>query len=423
MSYISDTAAAAGAGASIGSALPGIGTAIGAGLGAVGSTLYHGVKSLISPNSEKTTSPDSQLSDYYINLGKVGNKKQSRALDSQSRLAALQQYYTEQNNQQDLANTYALTRDTAELQSEGKRNAGLSLAGDSTNAVSSTAPQMSSPSLPSAPMADDSMSELEQGNFIKDVSALISQIGLNKSGERKNNADASKVEIDNMTENERRLEELEQLHNENKISRVEYKRRKTALEVEQNTADDRIEQQAQETQQSQIETRIKALQEANQALQNEIAFYVRDMNKEQLSILQKESASWDSRFNADMAKIASEIKSNNANAYQSLMDGALAASNKIGVDIQNQLEREKLPYAKEVALYWKKTVRNQAALLYNQAEREAFNLGFDKEHKQTSFIVDQFAKGASVITNSIAVGFATYGALSYGKRATIKGFK
>lgn len=423
MSFITDTTSAASVGATIGSAVPGVGTLLGAGIGAGASALYNGAKALINPNGESSSSVSDLLSDEYISLGKLGNKKATRQMESSARLAALQQYYAKQNAQIDQANTYALTRDTAQLQAEGKRQAGLSLAGDGSVTSASVAPQITSPSIPGGVTTDDSMSELEQGNFIKDVSALISQIGLNKSGERKNNADASKVEIDNMTENERRLEELEQLHNENKISRVEYKRRKTALEVEQNTADDRIEQQAQETQQSQIETRIKALQEANQALQNEIAFYVRDMNKEQLSILQKESASWDSRFNADMAKIASEIKSNNANAYQSLMDGALAASNKIGIDIQNQLEREKLPYAKEVALYWKKTVRNQAALLYNQAEREAFNLGFDKEHKQTSFIVDQFAKGASVITNSIAVGFATYGALSYGKRATIKGFK
>lgn len=386
MSYISDTAAAAGAGASIGSALPGIGTAIGAGLGAVGSTLYHGVKSLISPNSEKTTSPDSQLSDYYINLGKVGNKKQSRALDSQSRLAALQQYYTEQNNQQDLANTYALTRDTAELQSEGKRNAGLSLAGDSTNAVASTAPQMSSPSLPSAPMADDSMSELEQGNFIKDVSALISQIGLNKSGERKNNADASKVEIDNMTENERRLEELEQLHNENKISRVEYKRRKTALMLEQETAHDKIEQEHQSTQQSQIETRIKALQEANQAIQNETAVILRDINKEQLKIVQFTVNHQAEKYEAEL----DSIKANTASAYAS---AAASRAEVLYKNTLNSLERAKIPYADSLARAVRDSAVNAANESYERkrslkisTENEINERGYDENGNITDYV-------------------------------------
>ena len=120
--------------------------------------LVNGIGSIFS--HEKATPASDLLSNQYVNLGKVGNKKQSRAMESQARLAALQQYYAEKNNQQDLQNQLFMTRSAAELEAAGKRNAGLSTAGD-FNGESVSSPTISSPSLPSAPMADDAPSLID----------------------------------------------------------------------------------------------------------------------------------------------------------------------------------------------------------------------------------------------------------------------
>ena len=85
---------------------------LGGAAGAIGSlgvgALVNGISSIFS--HEKATPASDLLSNQYVNLGKVGNKKQSRAMESQARLAALQQYYAEKNNQQDLQNQLFMTR-------------------------------------------------------------------------------------------------------------------------------------------------------------------------------------------------------------------------------------------------------------------------------------------------------------------------
>ena len=129
-SILGNAAAGASAGGAIGSLFPGAGNVIGAGVGAGVGALTGVVSKVFNPNKENSLAPSSLLDDTYVNLGRLGNKKQTRAMDSEARLAALQQYYARQNNQQDMQNTYALTRDSALLEAQGKRNAGLSLAGD-----------------------------------------------------------------------------------------------------------------------------------------------------------------------------------------------------------------------------------------------------------------------------------------------------
>ena len=119
---------------------------LGGAVGTIGSlgvgALVNGIGSLFS--HEKATAPSDLLNNQYVSLGKVGNKKQTRAMESQARLAALQQYYAEKNNQQDLQNQMFMTRSAAELEAAGKRSAGLSTAGD-FNGESVSSPTISSP--------------------------------------------------------------------------------------------------------------------------------------------------------------------------------------------------------------------------------------------------------------------------------------
>lgn len=379
---IGNAAAGASAGGAIGSLFPGAGNVIGAGVGAGVGALTGVVSKVFNPNKEKSLAPSFLLDDTYVNLGRLGNKKQTRAMDSEARLAALQQYYARQNNQQDMQNTYALTRDTALLEAQGKRNAGLSLAGDGSTSIAS-APDISSPSLPSAPMADDSTSEIQGLNFLKDVSSLLSQFDVNKSTSRKNNAEATTAEIDNQTENDRRLAELEKLRADGDISRAEYHRRKNLLYIEQSTAEDKIEQEHQATLTAQYQAKINAIKVDEEDLQKQMMVITKQMNEEQLKQLQFVTQHQQERFDNEMEEIASRIDLNSKQGEAALATAASAYADKAYKETLNMLEKAKVPFAREIASATAKTIKNNCNTAYWQAKSEQFNYANDKAWKNT----------------------------------------
>ena len=381
-SVLGDGAAGAAVGGAIGSAIPGVGNLIGAGVGAGVGMLGSAVSKLFNPNKEKASAPSAVLDDTYINLGQTGNKKQTRAMDSEARLAALQQYYARQNNQQDMQNTYALTRDSALLEAQGKRNAGLSLAGDGSTSVAST-PDISSPSLPSAPAADDSTSEIQGLGFLKDVSSLLSQIDVNKSVSRKNNAEATTAEIVNQTENDKRLAELEKLRADGDISRAEYHRRKNQLYIEQSTAEDKIEQEHQATLTAQYQAKINAIKVDEEDLQKQMMGITKQMNEEQLKQLQFVTQHQQERFDKEMQEIASRIDLNSKQGEAALASAASAYADKAYKETLNTLEKAKVPFAREIASATAKTIKNNCNTAYWQAKSEQFNYANDKAWKET----------------------------------------
>lgn len=323
---------------------------LGGAAGAIGSlgvgALVNGIGSIFS--HEKATPASDLLSNQYVNLGKVGNKKQSRAMESQARLAALQQYYAEKNNQQDLQNQMFMTRSAAELEAAGKRSAGLSTAGD-FNGESVSSPTISSPSLPSAPMADDSPSLLDSLGFMRDVSSLMSTIKLNDSSARKNDTESDLNEIDQLTRYDENLARLDGLLQSNKISRVEYKRRKNDLEFERKSLQDRLTKEHEEAEQSKIETSIKDKQNEFAAHQNEAIQIANDLSREQLKQAQFITQHQLERYNLEIKEAMSRIDLNKASASAAYSSAALNASQKLYTDTLQQLEAAKVPYAQKLA--------------------------------------------------------------------------
>lgn len=308
--------------------------------------LINGIGSIFS--HEKATPASDLLSNQYVNLGKVGNKKQSRAMESQARLAALQQYYAEKNNQQDLQNQMFLTRSAAELEAAGKRAAGLSTAGD-FNGESVSSPTISSPSLPSAPLADDTPSPMDNLNFIKDVSALMSQTKVNDSTARKNDSESDLNETDQLTRYDENLARLDSLLQQNKISRVEYKRRKNDLEFERKSLQDRLTKEHQEAEQSKIETDIKTKQSEYATHQNEAIQIANNLSKEQLKQAKFITEHQLERYNLEIKEAMSRIDLNKASASAAYSSAALNASQKLYTDTLQQLEAAKVPHAQKLA--------------------------------------------------------------------------
>lgn len=308
--------------------------------------LVNGIGSIFS--HEKATPASDLLSTQYVNLGKVGNKKQSRAMESQARLAALQQYYAEKNNEQDLQNQMFLTRSAAELEAAGKRAAGLSTAGD-FNGESVSSPTISSPSLPSAPLADDTPSPMDNLNFIKDVSALMSQTKVNDSTARKNDSESDLNETDQLTRYDENLARLDSMLQQNKISRVEYKRRKNDLEYERNSLQDRLTKEHQQAEQSKIETDIKTKQSEYATYQNEAIQIANNLSKEQLKQAQFITEHQLERYNLEIKEAMSRIDLNKASASAAYSSAALNASQKLYTDTLQQLEAAKVPHAQKLA--------------------------------------------------------------------------
>lgn len=316
-------------------------------LGSLGvGALVNGIGSFFS--HEKATPASDLLSNQYVNLGKVGNKKQSRAMESQSRLAALQQYYAEKNNQQDLQNQLFMTRSAAELEAAGKRNAGLSTAGD-FNGESVSSPSISSPSLPSAPMADDSPSLLDSLGFMRDVSSLMSTIKLNDSSARKNDSESDLNEIDQLSRYDENIARLDGLLQSNKISRIEYKRRKNDLLFERKSLQDRLTKEHEEAEQSKIETSIRDKQNEFAAHQNEAIQIANNLSKEQLKQAEFITQHQLERYNLEIREAMSRIDLNKASASAAYSSAALNASQKLYTETLQKLEAAKVPNAQKLA--------------------------------------------------------------------------
>lgn len=341
---------------------------LGGAAGAIGSlgvgALVNGIGSIFS--HEKATPASDLLSNQYVYLGKVGNKKQSRAMESQARLAALQQYYAEKNNQQDLQNQMFMTRSAAELEAAGKRSAGLSTAGD-FNGESVSSPSISSPSLPSAPMADDSPSLIDSLGFMRDVSSLMSTIKLNDSSARKNDSESDLNEIDQLTRYDENLARLDGLLQSNKISRVEYKRRKNDLLFERKSLQDRLTKEHEEAEQSKIETSIKDKQNEFAAHQNEAIQIANDLSREQLKQAKFITEHQLERYNLEIKEAMSRIDLNKASASAAYSSAALNASQKLYTDTLTKLEAAKVPHAQKLAKALYDAASADADIKRNQA--------------------------------------------------------
>lgn len=382
---------------------------LGGAAGAIGSlgvgALVNGIGSIFS--HEKATPASDLLSNQYVYLGKVGNKKQSRAMESQARLAALQQYYAEKNNQQDLQNQMFLTRSAAELEAAGKRSAGLSTAGD-FNGESVSSPTISSPSLPSAPMADDSPSLIDSLGFMRDVSSLMSTIKLNDSSARKNDSESDLNEIDQLTRYDENLARLDGLLQSNKISRVEYKRRKNDLLFERKSLQDRLTKEHEEAEQSKIETSIKDKQNEFAAHQNEAIQIANDLSREQLKQAKFITEHQLERYNLEIKEAMSRIDLNKASASAAYSSAALNASRKLYTDTLTQLEAAKVPHAQKLAkaIYDAASAdsdikRNQARIVESQVP-EAENNSF-YHHSLPGKVVDYLTQPLRFVLSGISL--------------------
>lgn len=306
--------------------LGGIGSAI-SGIGAI----KDGVSSLFGGDTTETQQAKS-LAQQQFQMQQALNQQQNE--------------FAKQNSLLDYQRQRELTRDTASLQQEGKIQAGLNPAtSDASVSAAASVNPIAAPSAGSAPIIDVAALTNASTQRAQMFNALLS-----------NTADIERVKEDTRgkrIQNDRDelsfLDQLDKLHNEKLISDEEYEKRKRENRIGNATEQDTIKQTQESAKQAEIETRIKALQEDNQKIQNDIANIVKQCNDEQLKQMKFITDHQLEKFNKEMAEIASRIKANNASAAASFAAAAASRAQALYTSIQSQLEKAKIPYAGPLA--------------------------------------------------------------------------
>lgn len=330
-----------------GSLLGGIANVGGAitGLGAIG----DGISSLFGGDTSSTTQ---------------AKKLAKQQFQIQQQLNQQQNDFAKENALLDYQRQRELTRDNASLQQEGKIQAGINPStGDGSTAAAASVNPVAAPSAGSAPTIDVAALTNASTQRVQMFNALLS-----------NTADIERVKEDTRgkrIQNDRDelsfLDQLDKLHNDKLISDEEYEKRKRENRIGNATEQDTIKQTQEATKQAETETRIKALQEDNQKIQNDIANIVKQCNEEQRKQLVFITEHQGEKFAKEMEEIASRIKANDASAAASYASAAASRAQAMFTEVQTKLERAKVPYASQIAAAARDAAVNSAKLAYEQA--------------------------------------------------------
>lgn len=307
----------------------------------------------------------------------------------QQALNQQQNDFAKENALLDYQRQRELTRDNASLQQEGKIQAGINPStGDGSTAAAASVNPVAAPSAGSAPTIDVAALTNASTQRAQMFNALLS-----------NTADIERVKEDTRgkrIQNDRDelsfLDQLDKLHNEKLISDEEYEKRKRENRIGNATEQDTIKQTQEATKQAETETRIKALQEENQKIQNDIANIVKQINEEQRKQMVFITEHQGERFAKEMAEIASRIKANNASAAANYASAAASRAQALYTEVLTKLEKAKVPYASQIAAATRDAAVNSAKLAYEQArghkmatETAINERGYDENGNITSY--------------------------------------
>lgn len=295
---------------------------------------------------------------------KQAKKLAKQQFEMQQALNQQQNNFAKQNALLDYQRQRELTRDNASLQQQGKLQAGINPAlGDGTTPASASVNPVAAPSAGSAPTIDVAALTNASTQRAQMFNALLS-----------NTADIERVKEDTRgkrIQNDRDelsfLDQLDKLHNEKLISDEEYEKRKRENRIGNATEQETIKQTQEATKQAETETRIKALQEENQKIQNDIANIVKQCNEEQRKQMVFITEHQGEKFAKEMEEIASRIKANDASAAASYASAAASRAQALYTEVQTKLERAKVPYASQIAAAARDAAVNSAKLAFEQA--------------------------------------------------------
>lgn len=296
------------------------------------------------------------------------------------KLMKYQAQLNEEAAQKNDARTRSLMSDTDTITKQSMRNAGINTAmnGGQSQVGAVSAPEASGVSGASvsglsglgtsAVNAFNQFQAIDLENKVKDsvVKANESSADSNAANAHKAESDAQNQDIKNVFEIQHQMDEVRKALDEHKISQSEYDTKMEDLQRLLDTHDSYVTSQDEAAKQSEIETRIKTLQEDNQKIQNVIANIVKQCNEEQRKQLVFITEHQLEKYLKDMEEQNSRIKSNNASAAASFASAAASRSQVLYTGVLTQLEKAKVPYANQIAAATRDSAVNSAKLAYEQ---------------------------------------------------------
>jgi len=259
--------------------------------------------------------------------------------------------------------TRSLMRDTDTITKQSMRSAGINTAmnGGQSQVGAVSAPEASGVSGASvsglsglgtsAVNAFNQFQAIDIENKVKDsvVKANESSADSNAANAHKAESDAQNQDIKNVFEIQHQMDEVRKALDEHKISQSEYDTKMEELQRLLDTHDSYVTTQKEAANQSEIETRIKTLQEDNQKIQNDIANIVKQCNEEQRKQLVFITEHQLEKYLKDIEEQNSRIKANNASAAASFASVAASRAQALYTGVLTQLEKAKIPFAGPLA--------------------------------------------------------------------------
>lgn len=371
-----------------GSLLGGIANLGGAitGLGAIG----DGISSMFGGDTSSTTQAK-KLAKQQFQMQQALNQQQND--------------FAKENALLDYQRQRELTRDNASLQQEGKIQAGINPStGDGSTAAAASVNPVAAPSAGSAPTIDVAALTNASTQRAQMFNALLSDV----ADVERVKEDTRGKRIQNDLDELSFADKLDKLHNDKVISDEEYEKRKRENRIGNVTEQDTIKQTQEATKQAETETRIKALQEDNQKLQNDIANIVKQCNEEQLKQMKFITEHQLEKYNKEMAEIASRIKANNASAAASFAAAAASRAQALYTSIQSQLEKAKIPYAGPLAKATFDAANNSVKLAREQIRTQKLTnegaikeRGFNEKGEVTNYALYYSKTAGDILRNTL----------------------
>lgn len=296
------------------------------------------------------------------------------------KLMKYQAQLNEEAAQNNDARTRSLMRDTDTITKQSMRNAGINTAmnGGQSQVGAVSAPEASGVSGASvsglsglgtsAVNAFNQFQAIDRENKVKDsvVKANESSADSNAANAHKAESDAQNQDIKNVFEIQHQMDEVRKALDEHKISQSEYDTKMEELQRLLDTHDSYVTLQDEAAKQSVIDTRIKTLQEDNQKIQNDIANIVKQINDEQRKQMVFITEHQLEKYLKDIEEQNSRIKANNASAVASFASAAASRAQALYTGVLTQLEKAKVPYAKQIAAATRDAAVNSAKLTQEQ---------------------------------------------------------
>lgn len=318
--------------------------------------------------------------------------------------------------------TRSLMHDTDTITKQSLRNAGINTAmnGGQSQVGAVSAPEASGVSGASvsglsglgtsAVNAFNQFQAIDRENKVKDsvVKANESTADSNAANAHKAESDAQNQDIKNVFEIQHQMDEVRKALDEHKISQSEYDTKIEELQRLLDTHDSYVTSQKEAANQSEIETRIKTLQEDNQKIQNDIANIVKQCNEEQRKQLVFITEHQLEKYLKDMEEQNSRIKANNASAAASFASAAASRAQALYTGVLTQLEKAKIPYAGPLAKATFDAAINAAKLSREQVRTQKLTnegaikeRGFNEKGVVTNYALYYSKTAGDILRNTL----------------------